>query len=86
MQAHRDHGCTESVARLLHVHELRDTLARKSAEAEREMGAVPADLLLTLGDTEGTLLAVEAEVLEAAYAVIAADRLSSTVQRDGEET
>jgi len=50
------------------------------------MGAVPADLLITLGDTEGTLLAVEAEVLEAAYAVIAADRLSSTVQRDEDET
>jgi len=74
------------VARLLHLHERRKTLARKNAEAEQEMGAAPADLLITLGDTERTLLAVEAEVLEAAYTVIAADRLSNTVQRDEDVT
>lgn len=74
------------VARLLHLHERRDTLAGKNAEAEQDMGAVPADLLISLGNTEGTLRAVEAQVLEAAYAVIVADRLSSTVQRDEDDT
>ncbi len=63
----------QSVARLLHAHERRDTLAEESAEAEREMGVVPADLLITLSDAERALLALEAEVLDAVYAVIAED-------------
>jgi len=62
------------VARLLHAHERRDTLAQESAEAEREMKVVPADLPITLSDAERALVALEAEVLDAVYAVIAADR------------
>jgi hypothetical protein len=38
------------------------------------MGVVPADLPITLSDAERALLALEAEVLDAVYAVIAADR------------
>ncbi len=37
------------------------------------MGVVPADLLITLSDAERALLALEADVLDAVCAVIAAE-------------
>ena len=65
------------VARLLRAHELCDGLALESAEADQETGAVPADLPAALSDAEHALLALEAEVLDAAYALIAADSADS---------
>jgi len=86
MRAHRDHGCTESsLGCSTFMSYVTHWFGRTQKRSER-WGAVPADLLITPGATERTLLAVEAEVPEAAYAVIAADRLSSTVQRDEDET
>ena len=73
------------VARLLRTHELPDRMVRETAETEREMGTVSDALLSAQSDAEHALLALEAEVLDAAYAVIAADRRTQALRdRDGQ--
>ena len=57
------------VTQLLHAHEVHDALLDEITQAEQ----VSADLLTALSDAERTLLVLEVEVLDAAYAVIAAD-------------
>ena len=88
MEDRQDAGASQTrlhslVTRLLLASELRDALAEKIAAAQRQ-DAVPAHLASAFSDVECALPTLEAEVLEAALAVIATHRLRDNVQsKDG---
>ena len=73
-----------ATARLNHDQRVRDTLAGELAETERLTGSAPAELLRALDHADHTLLADEADILDAELALVnAADRRKEAI-REGE--